>query len=145
MKQLPAIQRRRKGGINFVIIGRNDPSNSDNQNGDGGGLVCVHACVMCSIYDNNVLPRLIMIIIKIIFLYLIEKAHTDDFPSTGTRLVYHNYRCQVTQLVTYGLQVPDVIECLWPEVLQHLLSVGTAHLATRWRIVSIDTGHGSTG
>ena len=28
-----------------------------------------------------------MIIIKIIFLYFIEMAHTDDFPSTGTRLV----------------------------------------------------------
>ena len=30
---------------------------------------------------------LIMIIIKIIFLYFKEIAHTDDFPSTGTRLV----------------------------------------------------------
>ena len=28
-----------------------------------------------------------MIIIKIIFLYFIEIAHTDDFPSTDTRLV----------------------------------------------------------
>ena len=28
-----------------------------------------------------------MIIIQIIFLYFIEIAHTDDFPSTGTRLV----------------------------------------------------------
>ena len=28
-----------------------------------------------------------MIIIKIISLYFIEIAHTDDFPSTGTRLV----------------------------------------------------------
>ena len=33
------------------MVGRTDPSNSDNQNGDGGGLVyacarvCVHACV----------------------------------------------------------------------------------------------------
>ena len=39
------------------------------------------------IYDNNILPRLIMIMIKIIFLYFIEIAHTDDSPSTGTRLV----------------------------------------------------------
>ena len=49
---------------------------------------CMHAC-MCdvlAIYDNNILPRLIMIIIKIIYLYFIEIAHTDDFPSTGTRL-----------------------------------------------------------
>ena len=28
-----------------------------------------------------------MIIIKIIFLYFIQIRHTDDFPSTGTRLV----------------------------------------------------------
>ena len=28
-----------------------------------------------------------MIVIKIIFLYFIEIARTDDFPSTGTRLV----------------------------------------------------------
>ena len=51
--------------------------------------VCVRACVrvcMCdvfAIYDNNILPRLIMIIIKIIFLCFIEIAHTDDFPSNG--------------------------------------------------------------
>ena len=33
---------------------------------------CVRACVMCFvIYDNNILPRLIMIITKIIILYLI--------------------------------------------------------------------------
>ena len=43
---------------------------------------CVHVCV-CA-YDNNILLRLIMIIIKIIFLYFIEIAHTDDFHSTGT-------------------------------------------------------------
>ena len=76
MKQLPVIQRRRKGGVNFVMIGCTDPSNSDNQNGDDGGLLCarvrvcahvracVHACVhsVFAIYDNNILPRLIMII-----------------------------------------------------------------------------------
>ena len=52
---------------------------------------CVRACVrdVFAIYDNNILPRLIMIIIKIIFLYkyIIEIAHTDDFSSTGLRLV----------------------------------------------------------
>ena len=63
------------------MVGRIDPSNSDNQNGDGGGLVCAcervcvcacvcaceHACMRAfAIYDNNILPRLIMIIIKII-------------------------------------------------------------------------------
>ena len=41
-----------------------------------------------AIYDNNILPRLIMKIIKIIILYFIQIRHTDDFPSTGTRLVY---------------------------------------------------------
>ena len=29
-----------------------------------------------------------MIIIKIIILYFIQIRHTDDFPSTGTRLVF---------------------------------------------------------
>ena len=55
----------------------------------GGVLVCVSVCVhdVFAIYDNNILPRLIMIMIKIIFLYFIEIAHTDDFPSTVTRLV----------------------------------------------------------
>ena len=54
--------------------------------------VCVHTCVLrdvFAIYENNTLslPRLIMIIIQIIFLYFIEIALSDDFPSTGTRLV----------------------------------------------------------
>ena len=41
----------------------------------------VHACVrdVFAIYDNDILPRLIMIIIKIIFLYFIQIRHTDDF------------------------------------------------------------------
>ena len=77
-RALPVIQCRRKGGVNFVCAS-----------------VCVCVCVrMCvracvrdvfAIYDNNTLTRLI--IIKMIFLYFIEIAHTDDFPSTGTRLV----------------------------------------------------------
>ena len=43
---------------------------------------CVHACVrdVFAIYDNDILPRLIMIIIKIIILYFIQIRHTDDFP-----------------------------------------------------------------
>ena len=53
--------------------------------------VCAHACVctrdVFAIYDNNILPRLIMIIIKVIILYFIQVRHTDDCPSTGTRLV----------------------------------------------------------
>ena len=52
----------------------------------GGGVrvrecerVC--ACVrdVFAIYDNDILPRLIMIIIKIIILYFIQIRHTDDF------------------------------------------------------------------
>ena len=51
--------------------------------------VCAYVRDVFAIYNNNILPRLIMIIIKIIFLYFIEITHTDDFPSTGTRLVPH--------------------------------------------------------
>ena len=49
--------------------------------------VHAHACVrdVFAIYDN-ILPRRIMIIIKIVILYFIQIIHTDDFPSTGTRL-----------------------------------------------------------
>ena len=41
----------------------------------------VHASVrdVFAIYDNDILPRLIMIIIKIIILYFIQIRHTDDF------------------------------------------------------------------
>ena len=59
--------------------------------------VCVRACMrmracVCmhdvfAIYDNNISPRLIMIIIKIVILYFIQIRHTDDFPSTVARLV----------------------------------------------------------
>ena len=106
MKQLPDIQTRRKICVYFVKVGLTDPSNDDNQNDDGGGLVCacarvyvcarvcVHACVHASvrdvfaIHDNDILPRLIMIKIKIIFRYFIEIAHTDYFQSKGTRQVH---------------------------------------------------------
>ena len=52
--------------------------------------VHVHACAcVCpfvrdvfAIYDNNILPRLIMKIIKNISLYFIQIRHTDDFPLT---------------------------------------------------------------
>ena len=42
---------------------------------------CGHACVrdVFAIYDNDILPRLIMIIIKIIILYFIQIRQTDDF------------------------------------------------------------------
>ena len=47
---------------------------------------CVNACVrdVFAIYDNNISPGLLMIIIKIIILYFIQIRHTDDFPPTGT-------------------------------------------------------------
>ena len=48
----------------------------------GGGVsVCARACMrdVFAIYDNDILPRLIMIIIKIIILYFIQIRHTDDF------------------------------------------------------------------
>ena len=46
---------------------------------------CVRACVrdVFAIYDNDILPRLIMIIIKIIILYFIQIRHTDDFSLNG--------------------------------------------------------------
>ena len=47
-----------------------------------------------AIYDNDILPMLIMIIINIIILDFIQIRHTDDFPSTGTRLVDKNAICQ---------------------------------------------------
>ena len=56
-----------KRDVNFVMVERTDPSNYDNQNGDGIGLVCVRVCVCAcvrdvfAIYDTNILPRLIMI------------------------------------------------------------------------------------
>ena len=52
----------------------------------------MHACVrdVFAIYDHNILPRLKIIIINIFILYFIQIRHTDDFPSTGTRLVRHN-------------------------------------------------------
>ena len=69
--------------------------NSANRYGGGDGSVCVcvlaHACArvrwnacmrdVFAIYDIKILPRLIMIIIKIIILYIIQIRHTDDFPS----------------------------------------------------------------
>ena len=44
---------------------------------------------VCAIYDNNISPSLLMIIIKIIILYFyfIQIRHTDAFPPTGTLLV----------------------------------------------------------
>ena len=90
----PLSRQRRNGGVNFVVFDHHRPLNSDNL--DGGGWVCVCVCVhecVCdvfAIYNNNIWPRLIMIIIQIIILYFIQITHTDDFPSTGTQLVLLN-------------------------------------------------------
>ena len=75
---------------------------TDTTNSDGrvwGGFVCASVCVRTSvhacerdvfaIYDGNILPRLIMIIIKFIILYFIRIRHTDDFPSTGIPACIH--------------------------------------------------------
>ena len=52
----------------------------------------VHACVrdVFAIYDDNILSRLIMIIIKIMILYFIQIRHTDDSPQRVYRLVNCN-------------------------------------------------------
>ena len=43
---------------------------------------CVSACLrdVFAIYNNNISPRLIMIIINISILYFIQIRHSDDFP-----------------------------------------------------------------
>ena len=43
--------------------------------------VSARACVrdVFAIYDNDIFPRLITIVIKIIILYFIQIRHTDDF------------------------------------------------------------------
>ena len=48
--------------------------------------VCVRD--VCAIYDTNISPSLLMIIIKITILYFIQIRHTDAFPPTGTLLVF---------------------------------------------------------
>ena len=67
------------------------PTNSDKLCGDGmcAREMRVRACGrdVFAQYDNNISPSLIVLLIKIIILYFIR--HTDDFPSTGTRLVLH--------------------------------------------------------
>ena len=52
--------------------------------------VCMRTCVreVFIIYDKDIWPRLIMIIIKIIILYFIQIRHTDDFTQRVYRLVY---------------------------------------------------------
>ena len=72
-----------------------------------------------------------MIIIKInILLYFIQIRHTDDFPSTGTRLVYVMSRCNVGHCMSNtalsntpnegkSAQMEDMFPCLIPTVVTH--------------------------
>ena len=77
-------------------LGATNPSHSANLN---GSAVCVRArvraCVrdVFSIYDNNIWPRLIMIIIKIIILllsYISYKSDTLMIPLNGYPASIHN-------------------------------------------------------
>ena len=73
--------------MNASGAGRHGWAPTNSANLYGGGSVCArvpaHACVrdVFAIYNNNILPKLIKIIIKIIILYFIQIRHTDDFPS----------------------------------------------------------------
>ena len=84
-----------KGAPNHdgVLVGRTETANSEVVCGGVRvrefarvcALTSVHAWVrdVFTIYDDNILSRLIMIIIKIIIQYFIQIRHTDDFPSGG--------------------------------------------------------------
>ena len=76
-----------------IDVGRDRPNSStssimkccDGKYIDTGWVrACV--CDVFAIYDNNISPSLLMIIIKIIILYFIQFQirHTDNFPPTGT-------------------------------------------------------------
>ena len=60
-----------------------------------------------AVYDDNILSRLIMMIIKIIILYFIQIRHTDDFPSAGIPAsidnvwVVHAHVCDVCSVCVY--------------------------------------------
>ena len=71
-----------------------------------GKGVCVRD--VCAIYDNNISPSLLMIMIKIIILYSIQIRHTDDFPPTGTLLVIINFLILGLFLTGYGCDVHKI-------------------------------------
>ena len=87
MTQLPALSPAERA----VTVGRQRIAITCTAATAVCACVCAHACAcmhdVLAIYDNNILPRLIMILIKIIILYFIQIRHTYDFHSTGTRLV----------------------------------------------------------
>ena len=77
-----------------------------------GKGVCVRD--VCAIYDNNISPSLLMIIIKMIILYFIQIRHTDDFPPTGTLLVFCNLCCHGFYLVVSCVMVQYVHVLSYP-------------------------------
>ena len=91
----------------------NDDSGAPEQQRSCVG-VCVRACVrdVFAIYDDNILSRLIviMIIIKIIILYFIQIRHTDDFPSAGIPASINNLvlwrLCLELDTLSLGIEFP---------------------------------------
>ena len=77
----------------LASVGKGAPNHDSHgwvhRNSDGRVSARVCACVrdVFAIYDDNILSRLIliMIIIEIIILYFIQTRQTDDFPSAGIR------------------------------------------------------------
>ena len=53
---------------------------------------CVSACVrdVFAIYDNNISPSLLTIIIKIIIIYFIQIRHTEDSPPPKGKSLFYN-------------------------------------------------------
>ena len=89
---MPAEQAKR--GVNSVMLGRMcaRPCMCACALACLHARACVSACLrdVFAIYDNNISPRLIMIIINMSILYFIQIRQSDDFTSTDTRLV-HTY------------------------------------------------------
>ena len=82
--------------------------------------VCARACVrdVFAIYDNDILPRLIMIIIKIIMLYFIQIRHTDDFLLNGysssvTKCLYYNVK-SACSLLTFRHHLKLIYDLAYP-------------------------------
>ena len=62
-------------------------------------------CDVFAIYDNNISPSLLMIILKIIILYFIQFQirHTDNFPPTGTPASKYNWLCYNVHATQFNL------------------------------------------
>ena len=131
------VEQAKRGG-NSVTLGRHQPIEPERRRccvcvrvracARAGVCVRVRACVhanacvrdVFAIYDNNISPWLIMIIIKII-------RHTDDFPSTGTRIVcIYGYVCTHTlymvsaSIYKYACQYACSTYSVWPCMCGHI-------------------------